>query len=182
MQEKSPPVDGQFVPLLRVIIVDDHPSFRSMAARLLTKGGFSVIAEAADGATALSSIQELGPDLVLLDVQLPDIDGFQVADALAAAARAGRALPPSVVLMSSRASTDYGPRVAAAPVLGFIAKADLSGPAVRALLVGSDETGAAVGPDETGPAIVTERASGRIAGLALSGRIGVDPPDCPSCG
>ena len=121
------------VPLLRVIIVDDHPSFRSMAARLLTKGGFSVIGEAADGATALASSRDLRPDLVLLDVQLPDIDGFEVADALAAAASAAGVVPPGVVLMSSRASADYGSRVAAAPVLGFIAKADLSGSALRAL-------------------------------------------------
>jgi DNA-binding NarL/FixJ family response regulator len=134
--EKLPPADGQFVPLLRVIIVDDHPSFRAMAARLLIKGGFSVVGEEADGATALSSAQELRPDLVLLDVQLPDIDGFQVADALVAVARAVQAMPPGVVLMSSRASADYGPRVAAAPVLGFIAKADLSGPAIRRLLSG----------------------------------------------
>ena len=134
MPEKSPPAGGPFLPRLRVIIVDDHPSFRSMAAKLLTKGGFSVISEAADGATALASSLDLRPDLVLLDVQLPDIDGFQVADALAAAAFAARVVPPSVVLMSSRAGVDYGSRLAAAPVLGFIAKADLSGPVVRALL------------------------------------------------
>lgn len=134
MPENSPPAGGPFVPLLRVIIVDDHASFRSMAARLLTKGGFAVISEAADGAAALASSRDLRPDLVLLDVQLPDIDGFQVADALAAAACAARVVPPGVVLMSSRASADYGSRVASAPVLGFIAKADLSGSALRALL------------------------------------------------
>lgn len=136
MPEKSPPAGEELVPLLRVIIVDDHPSFRSIAARLLTRGGFSVVGEEADGATALSSVQELRPDLVLLDVQLPDIDGFQVADALVAAASVVRAIPPGVVLMSSRACADYGSRVAAAPVLGFIAKADLSGPAIRRLLGG----------------------------------------------
>src|SRR5688572_13550442 len=70
--ENSPPAGGPFVPLLRVIVVDDHPSFRAIAARLLTEGGFSVVGEEADGATALSSVQELRPDLVLLDVQLTD--------------------------------------------------------------------------------------------------------------
>ena len=100
---KSPPADGPLFPLLRVIIVDDHPSFRSMAARILTSGGFTVIGEEADGCTGLVAAQRLRPDLVLLDVQLPDIDGFQVADALAAAARAAQMMPPSVVLMSSRA-------------------------------------------------------------------------------
>jgi CheY-like chemotaxis protein len=132
--DNSPPAEGPLVAQLRVIIVDDHRSFRSMAARLLTNGGFSVIGQAADGATALASSRDLRPDLVLLDVQLPDIDGFQVADALVARACAARVAPPGVVLMSSRASTDYGSRVAAAPVLGFIAKADLSGSLLRALL------------------------------------------------
>lgn len=107
-----------------------------MAARLLTRGGFSVVGEVADGASALSSARELRPDLVLLDIQLPDIDGFRVADGLLAAALVAQTPSPGVVLMSSRASADYGSRVAVAPVLGFIAKADLSGSAVRALLVG----------------------------------------------
>ena len=62
-----------------VLIVDDHPSFRSSAQALLEAEGFSVVGEAADGAGGLASTRELCPDLVLLDVQLPDIDGFDVA-------------------------------------------------------------------------------------------------------
>jgi DNA-binding NarL/FixJ family response regulator len=113
----------------RVLIVDDHASFRSIARRLLVAGGFDVVGEAGDGATAISAAQALRPDVVLLDVRLPDIDGFQVAAVLAAQAEA-----PVVVLISSRARSDYGGRVADSGVRGFIAKQDLSGEALlRAL-------------------------------------------------
>ena len=91
---------------LRVVVVDDHPSFRSMASRLLKGSGFSVVGEAADAAGAVRAVEALRPDLVLLDIQLPDIDGFAVADTLA-----GRTAPPTVVLMSSRARADYGSKV-----------------------------------------------------------------------
>ena len=106
----------------RVLIVDDHAPFRSLARRLLVVGGFQVVGEAADGAHALSAARDLAPDVVLLDIQLPDVDGFTVAEALAAVERA-----PIVVLVSSRALVDYGHRVDASTARGFIAKADLSG-------------------------------------------------------
>jgi len=115
--------------MLRVLIVDDHPSFRSIASRMLTGGGFTVVGEAADGAGALLAALQLRPDVVLLDIGLPDTDGFEVAQALA-----GQPDPPAVVLMSSRASADYGPVIGRAPVAGFIPKADLSGSAVRRIL------------------------------------------------
>ena len=114
---------------LRVLIVDDHPSFRAIATRMLTGGGFAVVGAAADGAAALRASLDLRPDLVLLDIGLPDIDGFRVAQALA-----GQPDPPTVVLMSSRALTDYGQGVERAPVAGFIPKAQLSGSAVRQFL------------------------------------------------
>jgi DNA-binding NarL/FixJ family response regulator len=105
-----------------VLIVDDHAPFRSLARRLLVAGGFQVVGEAADGAGALAATRDLAPDVVLLDVQLPDLDGFAVAEALA------RGRPePVVVLVSSRALLDYGSRVAASTARGFIAKAELSG-------------------------------------------------------
>jgi DNA-binding NarL/FixJ family response regulator len=106
----------------RVLIVDDHAPFRSLARRLLVAGGFQVVGEAADGAGALAAVRDLAPDVVLLDVQLPDLDGFAVAEALA------RGQPAVVVvLVSSRARLDYGHRVAASTARGFIAKAELSG-------------------------------------------------------
>lgn len=67
-----------------VLIVDDHPSFRASARRMLEASGYTVVGEAADGAEAIAAAGALGPDLVLLDVQLPDLNGFEVAERLAA--------------------------------------------------------------------------------------------------
>ena len=72
----------------RVLIVDDHPSFRASARVLLEAEGFDVVGEAADGAQALTEAGRLSPEVVLLDVQLPDIDGFDVAARLTGAADA----------------------------------------------------------------------------------------------
>lgn len=112
-----------------VLIVDDHPSFRSTARTLLESEGFEVVAEAADGASALAEAREHRPDVVLLDVQLPDIDGFEVTRRLCA-----NGSSPAVVLVSSRDASDYGELIAACGAQGFVPKADLSGAAVRALL------------------------------------------------
>jgi DNA-binding NarL/FixJ family response regulator len=113
----------------RVLIVDDHASFRSMARRLLVADGFAVVGEAVDGAGGISAVRDLRPDVVLLDIQLPDLNGFAVAELLAA-----EPAPPAVVLVSSRARTDYGSQVARSRARGFIGKSELSGDAVRRLL------------------------------------------------
>jgi DNA-binding NarL/FixJ family response regulator len=112
-----------------LLIVDDHPEFRSLARKLLTAGGFEVVGEAADGHAAVTVARELRPDVVLLDVQLPGIDGFEVTALL----RDGDA-GPAVVLTSTRDRVDYGPRVDRCGAHGFIPKAELSGTAVRALV------------------------------------------------
>jgi DNA-binding NarL/FixJ family response regulator len=114
----------------RVLIVDDHASFRSIAREVLMADGFLVVGEAADGAEAIRACGELRPDLVLLDVQLPDIDGFSVAAVLT-----GQTDRRTVVLVSSRSRTDYGSRVEDCGARGYIAKAELSGDAVRRLLL-----------------------------------------------
>ena len=113
----------------RVLIVDDHAPFRSIAREVLTADGFLVVGEAVDGAEAIRACGELRPDLVLLDVQLPDIDGFAVAAILTT-----RIDPPAVVLVSSRSRSDYGSRMEDCRACGYIAKAELSGYAVRRLL------------------------------------------------
>jgi DNA-binding NarL/FixJ family response regulator len=114
---------------MSVLIVDDHGSFRANARRLLESEGWSVVGEAVDGHGAIAAAQELRPDLVLLDVQLPDLDGFEVAARLAALD-----LSSAVVLTSTRAATEYGSLVAQSPARGFIAKSELSGAALAGLL------------------------------------------------
>ena len=113
----------------RVLIVDDHAPFRSIARQILAADGFLTVGETAGGAEAIRACGELCPDLVLLDVQLPDIDGFAVAAVLTS-----RVDPPAVVLVSSRSRSDYGSRIEDCRARGFIAKAELSGDAVRRLL------------------------------------------------
>ena len=112
-----------------VLIVDDHPAFRESASALLEAEGFAVIGEAADGHEAVAAVQQLGPQVVLLDIQLPDLDGFAVAERLAAGPH-----PPMVVLISSREAAAYGPRLDGAAVMGFIPKRELSGSALAALV------------------------------------------------
>jgi DNA-binding NarL/FixJ family response regulator len=112
-----------------VLIVDDHDGFRESARALLEAEGFAVVGDAADGVEAVAKVARLRPDVVLLDVQLPDVDGFVVAGRLAAVPD-----PPRVVLISSRDAAAYGPRVDAAPVCGFLAKRELSGAALAALV------------------------------------------------
>jgi len=113
----------------RVLIVDDHPSFRATARALLETEGFSVVGEAVDGTEALAKTKELHPDIVLLDVQLPDIDGFEVARRLRSNGNS-----PSVVLVSSREAVDYGELIGTCGARGFVPKGELTGAALRALL------------------------------------------------
>ncbi len=112
-----------------VLIVDDHATFRASARLLLESEGFDVVGEAADGESALEQTSALAPDVVLLDVQLPGIDGFEVASRMTDSAGA-----PTVILISSRDGQDFGPLIKASGARGFVAKADLSGESLRALL------------------------------------------------
>jgi len=104
-----------------VLIVDDHASFRASARRLLDADGYEVVGEAEDGARALAESERLAPDVVLLDVQLPDLDGFEVARRLAASTS-----PPTVVLVSSHDRADLGSALETEDVAGFIHKGELS--------------------------------------------------------
>jgi DNA-binding NarL/FixJ family response regulator len=114
---------------MTVLIVDDHPSFRATARAILQAEGFDVIGEAENGVAGLREAKQLHPDLVLLDVQLPDFDGFEVASRLT---RNGSG--PRVVLTSSRDAADFGPLVAQSGAEGFVPKAELSGAALKAVL------------------------------------------------
>jgi DNA-binding NarL/FixJ family response regulator len=111
-----------------VLIVDDHAAFRASARALLQAEGFDVVGEAANGAAAVEAVAALRPEIVLLDIQLPDLDGLTVAEQLAGAGAA-----PVVVLISSRDAAAYGPRLQASPARGFIPKSGLSGEALAAM-------------------------------------------------
>jgi DNA-binding NarL/FixJ family response regulator len=111
-----------------IVIVDDHDGFRSWAREVLGTEGFDVVGEAADGASAIEAVLALHPEVVLLDVQLPDIEGFEVAERIAGTT--------SVVLTSSRDALDYGSRIDRSPAVGFLPKADLTGAALEAVLRG----------------------------------------------
>jgi DNA-binding NarL/FixJ family response regulator len=112
-----------------VLIVDDHAAFRASAVTLLEAEGFAVVGEAADGDEAIAAVERLRPQIVLLDIQLPDVDGLAVAERLAQTSD-----PPAVVLISSREASAYGPRLEAATAQGFITKRELSGAALAALV------------------------------------------------
>jgi DNA-binding NarL/FixJ family response regulator len=112
-----------------VLIVDDHAGFRASARALLEADGFDVLGEAADGESAVEQARRLHPQVVLLDVQLPGMDGFAVAERLAAEPTA-----PTTVLISSRGRGAFRSRLDATPARGFITKAEFSGECLSSLL------------------------------------------------
>lgn len=111
-----------------VVIVDDHPSFRASARAMLEASGFEVIGEAADGVTALELLHRLRPEVVLLDVQLPDMSGFDVC------VECGDVDETAVILVSSRDGSDFGDLVDRCGARGFIPKGELTGEAVAAFV------------------------------------------------
>jgi DNA-binding NarL/FixJ family response regulator len=113
----------------RVLIVDDHGGFRAHARRLLECEGYRVIGEAEDCASAVEAAQALQPELALVDIHLPDADGFELTYLLVALAD-----PPTFVLTSSRDGADLAPCVSACGARGFVPKAELSRDAIEELL------------------------------------------------
>ncbi len=114
---------------ISVLIVDDHPSFRASARMLLETEGFDVVGEASDGRSGIECARELRPDVALVDVQLPDMDGFAVSAQLTA-----NGSTPDVVMTSSRDASDFGSLAADNGASGFVPKSELSGAALEALL------------------------------------------------
>jgi CheY-like chemotaxis protein len=117
---------GDNVEMRSVLIVDDHPGFRLRARRLLEAEGWNVVGEAGDAAEALRAAEDLQPEVVLLDVHLPDVNGLCVARTLSGDA--------AVVLTSSRDASDFADRLAGSGARGFVPKSELSGDALSALL------------------------------------------------
>jgi DNA-binding NarL/FixJ family response regulator len=112
-----------------ILIVDDHPSFLAAARMLLELEGFDVVGVATDGESAVAETLRLAPDIVLLDIGLPDFDGFEVAARLQAAGASS-----AIVFTSSRESADFGPLIEESGATGFIGKPELTGSAVRSLV------------------------------------------------
>jgi CheY-like chemotaxis protein len=110
-----------------ILIVDDFATFRASARSLLEAEGFDVVGEAENGVTALRRVKELQPDVVLLDVHLPDFDGFEVTERLQELES-----PPVVILTSSR--DDYRSLVNASSARAFLRKDELSGAALTSAL------------------------------------------------
>jgi DNA-binding NarL/FixJ family response regulator len=119
---------------LSVFIVDDHAAFRAVAREVLARAGFDVVGEAASGEDALAAAARINPQVVVLDVQLPGINGFEVARRLLAKSQA-----PVVVLVSTAEAADYGRRIVESGAVGFITKSSLSGDTLHAALRGDTE-------------------------------------------
>ena len=113
-----------------VLIVDDHATFRRLARRVLEAEGFTVVGEAADGRGAMSAVEALRPQVVLLDLQLPDLSGLEVARRIAR----GGGERPAVVLTSLRDGADFSSLVRDSGARGFIDKTEFSGAALRRLV------------------------------------------------
>jgi DNA-binding NarL/FixJ family response regulator len=120
--------DDLYVPV-SVLIVDDHAGFRARARKMLGSAGYHVVAEAGDGAGGIGEARRVRPGVVLLDVQLPDTSGFEVARILSADPS-----PPVVVLVSSREAVDYGSLIERSGAAGFVTKSDLTARSLAALL------------------------------------------------
>ena len=109
-----------------MVIVDDHADFRMWARTVLTEDGFTIVGEAGDGRSAIDAVDRLRPDVLLLDINLPDLSGIDVAEMVYDRT--------AVVLISSRTREDLGGRLERSHAAGFVTKVDLTGAAVQAVL------------------------------------------------
>jgi DNA-binding NarL/FixJ family response regulator len=116
-------------PLPTLVIVDDNVEFLASAEAMLSEEGFDVIGCVSDASRAVEEVRLLQPAVVLLDVQLPVLNGFELARLLAELDP-----PPIVILISSRDQAAYGSELTRAPVRGFISKWELSGDALAAMV------------------------------------------------
>jgi CheY-like chemotaxis protein len=116
---------------LRCVIVDDNPMFIDVASRLLNRGGISIIGVASTIAEAVQRVEELDPDVTLVDVDLGGESGFDLAQELHRSDSRDR---PKVIMTSAHSEQDFADMIATSPALGFLPKADLSSAAIRDLL------------------------------------------------
>jgi DNA-binding NarL/FixJ family response regulator len=123
--------------MLRCLIVDDNRRFLDAARGLLEREGVAVVGVASTSAEALRQVQELQPDVTLVDIDLGGESGFELVRRLADLA------PLRMILVSTHAEQDYADLIAASPAIGFVPKSGLSAAAIQALL-DSDGPGTAV--------------------------------------
>jgi DNA-binding NarL/FixJ family response regulator len=125
---------------LRCIIVDDSPEFLEAASSLLAREGVAVVGVASTGSDALQRVADLGPEVVLVDIDLGGESGFEVAR------RIVKATPATVILVSTHSEDDFAELIAESPAVGFISKSELSAQAVDDLLAGRPGDGASATP------------------------------------
>ena len=124
----GPPASARPIGAQTVLVVDDHEGFRLRSRRLLERHGYRVV-EAGDGATAIRQADRERPDIVLLDVHLPDIDGFEVATSLRASGT-----DATILLISTHPEADLAERLHGSAANGYLDKADLSAVTLAAKL------------------------------------------------
>ena len=115
-----------------VLIVDDHAGFRRQVRTVLADEGYDVVGEAPDGETAIRLVADLSPDVVLLDVVLPGLDGFETCERLVAGG-----VGPVVVLTSTYDPSTFRDRIVASRARGFLPKSEISGSALDRLADGT---------------------------------------------
>jgi CheY-like chemotaxis protein len=120
------------VPPLRCFIVDDNPDFIVAAANVLEREGITVVGTTTSGAEALRCIDQLRPDVALIDVDLGAESGFDLVEQLDQRPAAGP--KPALILLSAHSEEDFADMIAASPAVGFVPKLALSAQAIRALL------------------------------------------------
>jgi DNA-binding NarL/FixJ family response regulator len=121
---------------LRCVIVDDNPGFLGAAASLLEREGIRVVGVASNIAEALERVQELRPDVTLVDVDLSGESGFDLAEQLH---QHGWGAQSAVILTSAHSERDFADMIAASPALGFLSKLALSSRAIRDLMAAGDD-------------------------------------------
>src|SRR5215467_7030748 len=114
----------------RCLIVDDNSLFLDAATELLDREGVDVVASASTSADAIRLVEELRPDVTLVDIDLGQEDGFELARRLTN----GLAASPKVILVSTHSGEEFGELIAESPALGFVPKTGLSAQAIRDLL------------------------------------------------
>jgi CheY-like chemotaxis protein len=119
------------VAMVRVLVVDDHVSYRRLMVRLLRTSGFEVIGDVGNGRDAVEMVLAKTPDVVLLDILLPDFDGFEVARRLVVSP-----VPPLIVFISSRQRDEFGTLADGGTIRGFLSKDEFTVERLNGLLAG----------------------------------------------